>query len=259
MALSLLCVYIGGEIHMGNVLRIAICDCNTVHCEEIRRTLQNILFDQCECSISVFTKAHDLNRMILSGAFCFDILFLEVDLDSCTGFEVAAQLRDSGNTAELVFITGNRASVLEGYKYRALDYLLKPVSATMLAEVIQRFFTEHLSAEAVFTFKIGRDVYRLKMKEIVYFMSSGRMITVFSQDAEYTFYGKMDDLVQRLSSRCFIRPHQSFTVNMDYIRCYTKECLTLEGSISIPISRKRMNETLEQLNRFFEHKHVNYF
>ncbi len=236
---------------MGNMLQIAICDCNHGHCEEIRRTLQNILFDQCEYAITVFSTARELQSTIRCERFNFDLLFLEIDLDTCNGFEIAANLRGVQNPVEIVFITQNRNSVFEGYKYRALDYLIKPASATSIAQVILRYFREHRAQNAMFRFKIGKDIYQIKLSEILYFISSGRMITVCTVEGEYTYYGKLDDLEQLLPNNRFVRPHQSYIVNMEFIRCYTKDCLTLSNSTTIPISRKRMSGALKTMEHYF--------
>lgn len=59
-----------------------------------------------------------------------DLLFLDVEMEPCTGLEAARQIRQFNESLMIVFVTGFADFVFEGYQVRALDYLLKPVEET---------------------------------------------------------------------------------------------------------------------------------
>lgn len=244
---------------MDFAVRIAICDTNDLHAREINHILQNILFDQCNYSMEVFSSFDAICGSLEREEFHYDLLFLEVDLDRGSGLDVAGLLRRAENPVEIIFLTANRQCILEGYKYRAFDYLLKPTSVSHLSETLQRFLHFRYGDGGTFRFKIGKDTHQLKLKDILCFSSCGRMITVHTETQEYTFYGKLDELLEELPHKHFIRPHQSYVINMDFVRSYTKETITLLGGAIVPISRSRQPETLDELKLFFADQHTEYF
>jgi DNA-binding LytR/AlgR family response regulator len=64
-----------------------------------------------------------------------DICFLDVHMPGITGVEAA---RTIGRRAHLVFVTAFDQYALQAFEHGALDYLVKPVEATRLAETVSR-------------------------------------------------------------------------------------------------------------------------
>ncbi|MEM7425353.1 MAG: response regulator transcription factor [Pseudomonadota bacterium] len=60
----------------------------------------------------------------------FDICILDVMLPGKSGTEIAAAMREAGNTAPILFLTalGNEADILRGFGAGADDYMVKPFS-----------------------------------------------------------------------------------------------------------------------------------
>ena len=70
-----------------------------------------------------------------------DLVFLDIHLPDGSGFDL---LKESTLNFKLVFITAHDQYWIEAKKYRAVDYLLKPVSKNKLSRVIQKC---HLAKE----------------------------------------------------------------------------------------------------------------
>jgi len=236
---------------MVSKLRIAVCDCERSHAKEIEHIIRNILFDECEYFIDSFFASKDILDRIKEGEFLYDVIFMEIDLDGCTGLDVANCIRQEKNKTEIVFITRNQNCIRDGYKYRAFDYLLKPVSVSHMSEVMHRLLKDFFIKDSVFCFKSGRETYRIRFDNISHFASSGRIITIAGLYDENTYYGKIDDLEEILPGYLFVRPHNSYFVNLDYIKTFTKEFVTVRGDIRIPISRKYALQTENTLKSYF--------
>lgn len=221
-----------------NKLHIAVCDCDKAHAKEIDEVIHNILFDECEYVVDLYSSSVLLCKKIEQGTFTYDVVFLEVDLDRCTGLDIAGLIRNRHYQTEIVFITGNRACIREGYKFRAFDYLIKPVSVTYMCEVMHRLLKTIFISDTSFCFKNGRETYRVRLESVSHFFSKGRIITVTAQQDDLSFYGKLDDLEKTLPSYMFLRTHQSFVVNLDYITSFNKDYLILKGEVQVPVSRK---------------------
>ena len=232
-------------------LRIAICDMNKTHAAQVQRILQHILFEECENVIDIYHRSTEILNRVRSGRLEYDVVFLEIDFGNCTGLDIASRLRHEKNPAEIIFITQNEHHIRDGYKYRAFDYLLKPVSVSHISEVMHRFLKSFYVKGSIFSFKNGRENFSIRLEHINHFSSNGRVITIVSRFEDYKYYGKMDDLEDILPDYLFLRPHQSYYVNLEYVKTFTKEVLTMDGGANIPISRQRLLQTESVLRNFF--------
>jgi two-component system NtrC family sensor kinase len=80
----------------------------------------------------------------------FAVLLLDVQMPEMDGYELAQRVRKNPKTRELpiIFLTasrGDEGSVLRGYDSGAVDFLLKPVDATILRSKVQIFLDLHAS------------------------------------------------------------------------------------------------------------------
>ena len=67
-----------------------------------------------------------------------DLVFLDIQMPGLTGFEVARQLVErQGNSPAVVFVTAFDRHAIEAFEVNAVDYLLKPVDPTRLAQAVQ--------------------------------------------------------------------------------------------------------------------------
>ena len=58
----------------------------------------------------------------------FAVLFLDIYMDGANGVEIARELRKSDPDCLLIFTTTSTDHAVEGFKVRALHYLVKPYS-----------------------------------------------------------------------------------------------------------------------------------
>lgn len=84
-----------------------------------------------------------------------------------------------------------------------------------------------------------KGVWQVRVNDIMYIESERRRLHIKTESDEITVYGQMGKLMEQLPEH-FIRCHQSYLVNADYIRGITPRHLELQNQKRIPISRNRM-------------------
>ncbi len=67
-----------------------------------------------------------------------DIVLLDVQMPGMTGIELAAHLSKGKTPPAVIFVTAYDEYAFKAFEVHALDYLLKPVRASRLAEAIRR-------------------------------------------------------------------------------------------------------------------------
>lgn len=79
-------------------------------------------------------------------------------------------------------------------------------------------------------------IYKIPLYTILCFESEKRKIHVYTQDREISYYGKFEDLKEKLDPR-FVRCHNSYIVNLTKVCELSEKKFVCENGKSIPISK----------------------
>lgn len=121
------------------MLHICICDDEKVQ----RNNLKVIISTQLELKGIDFhiTECEDGESLIESlnkNKNCFDIIFLDIEMNGMNGIETAKQIRDINDTAVIIFVTGFTDYVFNGYEVRAFNYVLKPYKEEKIVDILSQ-------------------------------------------------------------------------------------------------------------------------
>lgn len=129
--------------------------------------------------------------------------------------------------------------------YPRLDvfgFIKKPIDEEILTKTFLETYQRVCSKMVYFTFSYKHEEYKILCKEILYFESNARKVTIYTQNGEhYTFNGKLSEIEQKMSDGKipFLRVHQSYLVNYYLIRSRTKIEITLVNGKKLSISEER--------------------
>jgi two-component system LytT family response regulator len=167
-----------------------------------------------------------------------DIVFLDIQMPDGSGFDILKALPKK--SFEVVFITAHEEFAIKAIKFSALDYILKPVDADELKEVVERALEkmntkgDERQFEALqnnispqqkrrLVLKTQESVHVVDLDQIIrlesdrnytsFYLNDGKSILVSKTLKEY------DDL---LTGYNFIRVQQSHLINLDYVEKYNK-------------------------------------
>lgn len=80
-----------------------------------------------EAGLHAFLDPHAALRYAVAAPI--DVAFLDIEMDSMNGIELAKRLKDARSTTDVVFTTGYPEHALEAFSVCASDFLVKPVTA----------------------------------------------------------------------------------------------------------------------------------
>ncbi|MEG2120368.1 MAG: LytTR family DNA-binding domain-containing protein, partial [Pseudoflavonifractor sp.] len=142
----------------------------------------------------------------------FDLIFLDIFMPGMDGMETARALRHAGVDRPLVFLSTSPDFAVASYDVAALTYLLKPLSPEKLAAVMERFLKSYRPQSL---FLQGR---LFVARDIVLAESQNKNVLLrFKDGSSCVLHEKLDTVEARLTGQNFLRCHQSFVVNMDYV------------------------------------------
>lgn len=220
-------------------VKVIVCDDD----KNIRNQIYNYLeeFELCNhCRFDIKTFSSGEEMMKSSAIEECELLFLDIEMGALNGIEVSHIFRDQQGRDELqiIFISAYDKYMKEMFEVRPFNYLSKPFKREKFNETLEKFLRLHKKNSSIFTFKIGRDIYRFSYKEIFYFESFKRKIILHTKDNTVDFYGKLNELEMELKENSFFRIHQSYLVNPMHIRTYSSHCVILVNGLEIPVSTK---------------------
>lgn len=225
------------------MVTIAVCDDE----KEMRAGLAVSVARQMEllgepCRILEFPDGAKLLLQLKEKPYSINIIFLDIELGTENGVDVARRIRRDNKDCILIFVTGYSEYVFHGYEVGALNYILKPYTERKIKEVLKEalYRLDKAKERFISVMKEG-SLYRIPVKEILYLTSSLRKVVVVTEGKEWDFYGKLNDMEGQLTQG-FVRIHQRYLVNMAYVERVDRDSVLLKG-LRLPVSRQHYQET----------------
>ena len=173
----------------------------------------------------------------------FDIVLLDIYMGNLLGIDVARKLRASGYEGEIIFLTASADYAVDSYDVDAAGYLLKPVSVQRLYLFMDRILQDF--EEEVYQIRQRSKITRVPYREILFVESSNSKCILHREpDRQYVIYKRLSEIETELNDRRFLRCHQSYLVNMDFIQLADKSFTLLSGDEVL--IRRRDLKTIRQ-------------
>ena len=197
-----------------------------------------------------------------------DVLFLDIRMPGLTGLQVAQRLAGAGGPL-VVFVTAYNEYAVQAFEREAVDYLVKPVNDTRLAETIERLkkrlaalenspetpsSNDQLSramelikklaggangAPVISHLKflragIGDTVRIVPVDEVTHLQALDKYVSLYTAEGEQLIRISLKELADQLDPNVFVQVHRSTIVNMRVVvtaeRDFTgRVMLTLKG------------------------------
>ena len=223
------------------MFRLALCEDERIFSDAQIETCHAILEKLAiEGQISDFTNSADFIEAFITKGQRFDMILLDIVMDGINGIELAQRIRQVDGDVAIVFITSYSKYAITGYGVNALHYLLKPVNAQLLENLIWSIYIKEFLDE-VLTIKSGEHYIRIPIKDIVCMEITGRRVEVSLMDRKVYYQGKLTEILDELPNGIFIQCHQAFAVNIRNVRELTRRNAIAVNGQEIPVSRTFWN------------------
>lgn len=183
-----------------------------------------------------------------------DIIFLDIEMPKITGFDLI-KLHEN-HSAKIVLTTAFEKYALAAIKAGVFDYLLKPIDHLELIDLINRI--KKSVTESDITFKSPRRVISIATQESIEFAlpeeilycqaQSNYSIVHFKNKRQKMISKTLKEFEIQLEGFNFFRTHQSYLVNLKYVKAIKKNDfgqLVLIDDTEIPITKVKKMKLLE--------------
>lgn len=191
-----------------------------------------------------------------------DLVFLDVEMDDGTGFELLQQLQPIN--FKVIFVTAFQEFAIKAFRFSAVDFLLKPIDPLELVEAVNKA-QESISKEMLelqfsnllahverpknhqkLVLKTADKVYFIEVQDIIrceseknyttFHMLNGQKLLVSTTLKEYEM------MLMRMG---FFRTHQSHLINMNFFDHYDKAnsgSIVMKDNSIIPLSVRKKDD-----------------
>jgi DNA-binding LytR/AlgR family response regulator len=187
-----------------------------------------------------------------------DLVFLDIEMNGISGFQLAKHIQSAYPDIMIIFLTGHVDFAIDGYEYKPVDFLMKPVNILRLEQALLRVRNMKNTASKKDT-RIGLHVDGgleiVSVRDILYMEKSGRKVYIVCKNgSKYNSSDSMQKLQEIFEKHDFFRCHQSFLIPVDNIKSILLDDFKNSYNIqlanvkeSIPLSRDRYNDLKELL------------
>ncbi|OPA81184.1 DNA-binding response regulator [Paenibacillus selenitireducens] len=194
--------------------------------------------NQILITLSTFESGESLVFHLADSPNQADIIYLDILMGPLNGMVTAKKLRELGCNSEIIFLTTIEDYVFEAFEISPVQYLIKDsTSDERFEQILMRAISlAETKKTEMFVCESGSTCKVIPMKDISYLEIWKRVVMVHYRTTEtFEYYGTMEQVVQQLREKDFIRVHRSYMVNLQYIVKFQPQSLLLKTGEMIPI------------------------
>lgn len=242
---------------------IAICDDDQVYIQYMKKLIITCGFDD----VVNFYEYYSGEELVadFKNHIDYDVLILDMQMSGMDGNQTAKQFRLKYSNSILVFCSGLCQPTVKSFEVSPFRYLLKQYTDKKMIQEL-RCIIDLVKSKKTEPYIVGTYHYnsiKLKPEEILYIevAKHGCSIHINPNIVKYDFEShilsksKLESLYNDLKTFGFVYAHNSYIVNINYIKRKTlTELELIDGSI-LSISRSKEKELRKVLAEYLSKKY----
>lgn len=233
------------------MIHIAICDDERDFVAHLKGLLQQYAAETGE-EIKI-TPYYDGMELVERYDTTIDLIFLDIQMRLLNGLRTAEHIRRMDEGVGIIFLTTLTQYGLEGYKYQAVNYIIKPMKYVRLKAEMDQWLKKRRKEDSS-ALAVANDTgkYKVFLKSLRYVETFNRNLLLHTGQEHIICYKSMKEMEQKLQDKGFVRCHTSYIVNLSYIKGVKKLEIELITGEKIPISQPKRKEFMEKLAACWE-------
>jgi len=161
------------------------------------------------------------------------LIFLDIEMPEASGFNFLEAIKHLPLSPKVIITTAFAEYAVKGYEYDLSGYLLKPIEEEQLNRAIDKAIGELSKAgpateEAHLLIKEKGRWVKLTYQEILYCEGANVDVKLVTLGGAYFTRDRIKNMEQRLPEEQFLRIHDSFIINMRYVKSYASNFTFVE-------------------------------
>lgn len=227
-------------------MTIAICDDN----KDFLVFLHDFLLDYYngihDDELTIQTFLPDAFDFHLDSSGCsFDIVLMDIIMEQYNGIELVKKINKLNPGSIIIYISNYIEQTLNAYETSHIYFVLKSELETLLPRALKKAhaYLENQKAITLVSLKGNNGVlHNIPASDIMFFEVFGHQVTAHThQEIDFQCSTPLKKLSNSLPEG-FVRIHNSFLINMQYVRTFDSSKVILTNGNELPISRTYKKE-----------------
>lgn len=234
------------------MFRIGVCDEELSSVQIGKKVIEKFLTEnKIEFEIYGFTNRKDLFMYLENEIFDLDILFLDVIIGEDNGLDIAKTMADMNCKTTIIFMTNYMQYCSKVYEVEHGFFGLKKDLEKYLPTIMEKELhrKNNVERERIALMVKGRKII-LMLKDILYLEREKRSTQAVCIEETVRTSSCLAELQKQLEKTYFVRCHNSYIVNMTYVKEYCRNELILSNGQQIPVSRSYLNDVRKSIARW---------
>lgn len=196
-------------------------------------------------SVFEFASAKEVRDFYAKKACELDFFFLDTTMEGESVLPLAKKIKQMDVGCQIVFWSQSLSESSMVYEIEHSYHVEKKLLEEKLEHIYKcllRKNREFSSKKLVLELKGKKQI--LNQSDIQYIERFKRTTNIYltNRDDVIAVSKKLDELLPEINPNCFVRCHNSYIVNLDYVSSYYRTKFVLADGTSIPISRRFYEE-----------------
>lgn len=233
------------------MVHIAICDDEKDFVAQLTKLLEKYAAEtRQEMKVTPY---YDGMELIQRYDDSIDLIFLDIQMKLLDGLHAAGRIRQMDEKVSIIFLTTLTGYGLEGYKYQADNYIIKPIRYVRLKAEMDGWMKKHRKQDSPYIAVINdTGKYKVFLNSLRYVETFNRNLLLHTEQENIICYKSMKEMARELAEKGFARCHTSYIVNLYYVKKIENKSLELEliTGEKLPVSQPRRREFMERLTEY---------
>ncbi len=231
-------------------LNIAVCDDYKEYGEIVTEIIKTVASNNnIDCNISTYSSGANLVQAFKENEF--DIIFLDMEMPELNGIQTGLLIREISKDPVIFYLTSHKEYAYESYKVKARNYLLKPVSASVIEKNLLECIEDKKEDVMFLDVKDVKGVkHRIPVNEITHILrkKEDRKVHIYRLDKEEVIIVQtLESIEKELIYRdCIVRSSKSCLINMDNVRTIIKNTIYFSNEEREVASRRCLSELINK-------------
>lgn len=199
--------------------------------------------------INIVQSKQELNN-ILNKGIILDMLFFNGICNMSIIYEIINIIKKQNLNILYIFPLLYANALLENLYQIGSTTFISDCIDTKKIESLLLYQKTNDSSNMHFICKNRRKMISIPYSNIQYFEGEKRYVHIITNSGGMeTFIGKTSEVYESIlnTTYTFIRTHQSYIVNLDYVKTFTSKLIILKSDIHIPISKKYLKQVYQTM------------
>lgn len=227
-------------------MNIAICDNDKKYVKILNEIIISY-FSKKNITVDIFF--YYCGEDVLSSSTTFDIVFIDIEVGGDDGIQIIKLIKEKNKDILLFLVTGCQNYLDDAMDLNVFSYISKPVDNFRIINGLNTAI-KILNSKEIKVFDIHSNLITIPVRDIIYIESKMRKTYIYLENKEFITQKSLGYFKEKLNIYCFVAPHNSYIVNFDFVKSFSRTFFTMTNNHEVPISQKRQHDIKK---KFFEY------